>query len=49
MPNKRELQETASNHLADIEFNDFTKLYKGYSKVPFLSTFFSELYNFTIR
>ena len=30
IPNKRELQQVASNHLADIEFKDFMKLYKHY-------------------
>ena len=28
IPNKRELQQTASSHLADIEFKYFIKLYK---------------------
>ena len=35
IPNKTELQRIASNHLSDIEFKDFTKLYKGYTKEPF--------------
>ena len=33
--NKRELQETASNHLSDTEFTDFMKLYKDHTKEPF--------------
>ena len=35
IPNKRELQQTLSNHLSDIEFKDFMKLYKDYTKEPF--------------
>ena len=30
IPNKRELQQIASNHLSDIELKDFVKLYKNY-------------------
>ena len=30
--NKRELQQIASNHSADIEFKDFMKPYKDYTK-----------------
>ena len=37
-------QRIGSNHLADIEFKDFMKLYKDYTKEPF-----SFLVNFTIR
>ena len=33
--NKRELQQIASNHLCDIDFKDFTKLYKEYTKEPY--------------
>ena len=32
IPNKRELQQIASNHSSDIEFKDFIKLYKDYTK-----------------
>ena len=35
IPNKRELQQIASNHSSGIEFKDFIKLYKDYSKEPF--------------
>ena len=35
MLNKRELQQIASNHLSDIEFKDFRKLYKEYSEEPY--------------
>ena len=35
MPNKRELQQMASNHLSVIEFIDFMKLYKNYTEEPF--------------
>ena len=34
IPNKRELQEIASNHQSDIDFKDFMKLYKEYTKEP---------------
>ena len=33
--NKRELQQIASNRLSDIDFKDFMKLYKDYTKQPF--------------
>ena len=33
-PNKRELQQIASNHLSDIDFEDFMKIYKDYAKDP---------------
>ena len=35
IPNKRELQQIASNHLSDIDFNYFVKLYKDYTKEPY--------------
>ena len=35
IPNKRELQQIASNHSPDIEFINFLKLYKGCTKEPF--------------
>ena len=38
IPNKKEFQQTASNHLPDIDFKDFIKLYKDYTKE--LYTFF---------
>ena len=31
-PSKRELWQMASNHLPDIDFKDFIKLYKDYTK-----------------
>ena len=31
IPNKRELQQIASNHSSDIEFKDFMKLYKRHN------------------
>ena len=34
IPNKRELQQTALNHSSDIDFKDFMKIYKKYSKEP---------------
>ena len=38
--NKRELQQIVSNHLSDIDFKDFMKLYKHYTK---------ELYSFLVN
>ena len=35
IPNKLELQKIASSHSSDIEFKDFTKLYKDYTKEPY--------------
>ena len=34
IPNKRELQQTVSNHLTDIDFKDFEKPCKEYTKEP---------------
>ena len=31
-PNKRELKQKASNHLSDIDFKHFMKLYGNYTK-----------------
>ena len=33
--NKRELQNTARNHSADIDYNDFMKIYRECTKEPF--------------
>ena len=35
IPNKRELQPIALNHLSDIDFKDFMKLYKKCSTEPY--------------
>ena len=35
IPKKREVQEISSNHSSDIEFKDFIKLCKDYTKEPF--------------
>ena len=35
IPNKRQLQYIASNHLPHIDFKDFMKLYKDYTKEPY--------------
>ena len=32
IPNKKELQQIASNHLSEIDFKDFMKHYKDYTK-----------------
>ena len=34
-PNKRELQQIASNHLSKIDFKNFMKLYKDHTKRPY--------------
>ena len=47
IPNKRELQQIALNHLLDIAFKDFMKLYKDHTKEPFVIC--SERYNFSTR
>ena len=33
--NKRELQQIASNYSFDIDFKNFMKLYKDYTKEPY--------------
>ena len=35
IPNKRELQQTALNHLFDIDFKDFIKIYKKCPAEPY--------------
>ena len=35
IPNKRELQQIASNHSTDIDFKDFMELHKEYTKEPY--------------
>ena len=35
IPNKRELQQTALNHLSDIDFKDFIKIYKKCIDTPY--------------
>ena len=35
IPNKRELQQIALSHSSDIDFKDFIKIYKKYSKEPY--------------
>ena len=35
IPNSRELQQIPSNHLSDIDFKDFMKLWKDYTKEPY--------------
>ena len=35
IPNKGEPQQIASNHLSGIDFKDFMKFYKNYSKEPY--------------
>ena len=38
IPNKRELQQIALNHLSNIDFKDFMKIYKKYTKEPYPTT-----------
>ena len=33
--NKRELQNIAIDHSADINYNDFVKIYREYAKEPY--------------
>ena len=35
IPHKRELQQTGLNHLSDIDFKDFRKIYTKYTKEPY--------------
>ena len=35
IPNKRELQQIALNHLSDIAFKDFIKFYKKCTAKPY--------------
>ena len=35
IPNKRELQQIASNHLSDIDFKDFIKIYEKCIAEPY--------------
>ena len=35
IPNKRELQEIATNHSSDIDFKDFVKIYKKCTDEPY--------------
>ena len=35
IPNKRELQQIALNQSSDIDFKDFMKIYKKYTKEPY--------------
>ena len=35
IPNRREVQQMESNHFSDIDFEDFMKRYKDYTKEPY--------------
>ena len=35
IPNKTELQQIVLNHSSDIDFKDFMKIYKKYTKEPY--------------
>ena len=35
IPNKREIQQIALNHLSDIDFKDFIKVYKKCTAEPY--------------
>ena len=35
IPNKRELQQIATNHSPDNDFNDFIKIYKKFTTRPY--------------
>ena len=37
--NKRELQNIAIDHSADIDYNDFVKIYREYAKEPYFFIF----------
>ena len=42
IPNKRELQQIASNHSSDIDFKDFMILYKDYTRKTYSFLIFNE-------
>ena len=44
IPNQRELQQNAINHLSNVDFNNFINIYKRYTAEPF-----SFLVNHAIR
>ena len=35
IPIKREFQQTAWNHLSDVDFKDFIKIYKKFTAEPY--------------
>ena len=35
IPNKKELQQIALNYSSDLDFKDFTKIYKNYTAEPY--------------
>ena len=39
IPNKRELQQIVLNHSSNIDFKDFMKMYKKYTKEPYTFLF----------
>ena len=45
--NRRELQNIAINHSADIDYNDFVKIYRECTKEPY--SFFDNRYNITSK
>ena len=45
--NQRELQNIAINHSADIDYQDFVKIYREYTKQPY--SFFDNRYNITSK
>ena len=44
IPNKRELQQIAINHSSDIDFKDFMKIYKKYTREPYSFWLMIQLY-----
>ena len=36
IPNKRDLQQIAFNHLSDVDFQDLMNLYKKWTAKPYL-------------
>ena len=45
IPNKRELQQIALNYSSDIDFKDFIKIYKKYTKEPYSFWLMIQLYH----
>ena len=45
IPNKRELQQIALSHSSDIDFKDFTKIYKKCTAEPYSFWLMIQLYH----
>ena len=46
--NRKDLQQIAIDHSADIDYKDFLKIYRNCTKVPY-SFFIIDVYNLTMK